>query len=153
MRGKAQTQFTSCQRPQVVNVQLDSEDQTDGGQAASDDQSRRERFSSKAVKNEFLDAIGQRLAFPEDIPSTVEKDMTHPSVAWNSERGFVPVHLFEITGDAILLQYREWSLGPSHDGVSAEDRLERCLVLDREEGLDAEVSLFPELGDIHSTSV
>jgi len=37
------------------------------------------------MKNEFLDIVRQRLAFPEDIPGAVEKDMTHPSVVWNSE--------------------------------------------------------------------
>ena len=50
----------------------------------------RERFRSKGVKNEFLDVVGQRLAFPEDIPGAVEKDITYPSVVRDSEREVLP---------------------------------------------------------------
>jgi len=153
---------------QVVNVQLDSENQTDDEQAVGDDWRRRWRFQSKRMKNEFLGIVEQGLAFPEDIPGVVEKDMTHPSVVRNSEREVLPVHWFEIAEHAIYdtqsgFQVRVTLvvLG-SHDGVSAGDRLGHCLVgfipdalaLDRQvgEGLAAEICLVPELGDDHRTS-
>ena len=38
------------------------------------------------------------------FPGAVEKNMTHASVVWNSEREVLQqVHLFEITGDTIHL--------------------------------------------------
>jgi len=153
---------------QVINVQLDSEDQSDDEQAIRDDRRRRGRFQSKRMKNEFLDIVGQRLAFPEDIPGAVEKDMTHPSVVWNIEREVLPIHRLEIaehtvydTQSGFQVRVTLVVLG-SHDGVSAGDRLEHCLVgfvtdalaLDREveEGLAAEICLVPELGNDHTTS-
>ena len=82
-------------------MQLDSEEQTDDEQAVDDDQRRRGRFQSKGVKNEFLDIVGQRFAFPEDIPGAVEEDMTHPGVVRDSEREVLPVYWFEIAEHAI----------------------------------------------------
>ena len=73
-----------------------SEDQTNE-QAAGYNRRRRGRFSSKGVKNESLDVVGQTLAFPEDIPGAVENNMAHPSMVWSSERQVLPVHRFEIT--------------------------------------------------------
>jgi hypothetical protein len=153
---------------QVINVQLDSEDQTDDEQTVGDDRPRRGRFQSKGVKNEFLDIVGQRLALPEDIPGAVQEDMTHPSVVRNSERKVLPIHRLEITEDAIddtqsYFQVRvSLVVLGSHDGMSAGDGLEDCLVgfvadalaLDREmeEGLGAEISLVPEFGDNHRAS-
>ena len=120
------------------------------------------------MKDEFLDIVGQRLVFPNRIPGTVEKDVPHPSVVLNREREVLPVNRLGITEDSIYdtesgLQVRvSLVMLGSHDGVSAGDRLEHCLVrfvadalaLDREvqEGLGAEVCLVPELGDNHRGS-
>ena len=153
---------------QVINMQLDSKDQTDDEQTIRDDRGGRGRFQSKRMKNEFLDIVGQRLSFPQDIPGAVEKDMSHPSVVWNREREVLPEHRFGIAEHAIYdaqsgFQVRVTLvvLG-SHHGMSAGDRLEHCLVgfvadafaLDREveEGLAAQICLVPELGDDHRTS-
>ena len=102
MRGakrKINSPLVSSQ--QVVNVRLDSEDQTNDEQAVGDNRRKREGFQSKGAKNESLDVVGQRLAFPEDIPGAVEKNITYPRVVRNSEREVLPVHWFEITEDTI----------------------------------------------------
>jgi len=119
------------------------------------------------MKNKFLDIVGQRLPIPEDIPGAVEEDMTHPSVVRNSEREILPVHRFEIAEHTIYDTQSGFQVRVtlvvfgSHDGVSAGDRLEHCLVgfipdalaLDRQvEGLATEICLVPELGDDHGTS-
>ena len=82
-------------------MQLDPEDQTDDEQAVSDDRRRRGRFQPKRVKNKVLGIVGQSLAFPEDIPDAVEKDMSHSSVVLNGEREFLPVHRQRVAEDVI----------------------------------------------------
>ena len=120
------------------------------------------------MKNKFLDIIRQRFTFPEDIPSAVEEDVSHPSVVGDGKREVLPIYWFIITEDAIDdtksgFQVRIFLvvLG-AHDRVSARDGLEHRLVrlvadtftLNREmeEGLGAEISLVSELGNHHRTS-
>ena len=117
---------------QVTDVQLDPEGQTDGELAVRYDQRR--RLQSKRVENEGLDVISQRPAFPEDVPSTVEEDVTHPSVVRNGEEEILPVHGFWVTKDAIddvgsRPQIRVFVVTfGGHDEVPARNGLEHGLV-------------------------
>ena len=121
------------------------------------------RFRPKRVENEFLDIVGQRPAFSEDVPSVVKKDVTHPRMMWSGEDEVIPAHGFGITEDAIdnaesCFQVRVVLVMPtSHNCMPPRDRFEHGLVGfvtnasalngEVEEGLGTEISFPPEFWD------
>ena len=149
-------------------MHLDPEDQTDGEQTVRYDRRGRRRLQPKRVEKKVLDVIRQRLAFPEDFPSTVEEDVTHTRVVRNSEGEILPVHGFGVTKDPIDdtesgLQVRVFVvMFGTHDRVPVGNGPEHCIVrfvpdalaLDGEveEGLSTEVRFVLEPGDDHGTS-
>ena len=86
---------------QIISVQPDTEDQTDDEKTVRYDRRRRGRFQPKRVENKFPNAIGQGLAFPQDIPGAIKEDVTHPGMVRSSEFEVLPVHGFGITKDVI----------------------------------------------------
>ena len=109
------------------------------------------------MKNEFLD-------LPEGIPSTVEGDVSHASVMYNSGREAPPIRQFKITLDNAESEFQvrvSLIILGSRDRVSTGNGTACCLVcfvadalaLDREvRDFGAETSLVPELGNNHRTS-
>ena len=75
---------------QIVDVQLDTEDQTDNEKAVCHDRPRRGRIQAKRAENELLCVIGQGPTFPEGVPGAVKEDVAHPSVVWNGEPEVFP---------------------------------------------------------------
>ena len=153
---------------QVIDVQLDTEDQTDDEKTVCYDRRRRGRFQSKRVKNKFPDIIGQGLAFPQDSPGMIKEDVTHPSLVWNGEGEVLPVHGFGVTKDAVNDSESDFQVrvlpvipGP-HDWMSTRDGPEYGLVgfiantlaLDgeMEEGLGTEVGDVPQFRNNDGTS-
>jgi len=75
---------------QIINVQPDTEDQTDDEKAICYDRRRRERPQQKRAENEFPSVIRQGPTSPEYVPGAVKEDVTHPSVVWNGEPEVFP---------------------------------------------------------------
>ena len=87
---------------QVINVQLDSKDQTDDEQTIGYGGRGRGRLESKRVENKLLDVVRQILSFPHDmIPSTIKENVSHPGMVRNRKRESVPVQVFIVTEDTI----------------------------------------------------
>jgi hypothetical protein len=151
---------------QVDNVQLDSKDQADNKQAVGDDGGGRGRFDSKGVQDGFPDVVWQLLAFLDDVPGTVQEDVSHPCMVGMENEKFCQYVGSKSPKTRSMIprvdsRPESFVVLRAHDRVSAGDGLEHRLV-----GLVSDAFtwmtrwrralslryLVPEFGDDHGTT-